>query len=108
MSLVEPADIKAFPRLEALIRYGYCPLMLVGVNGLAIWLVAAGWGVALAPLLGVAIATSFVAERALSYQPDWNRSHGDVVRDGLHAFVNEIANFSESVWRVSVPAESAS
>lgn len=81
--------------MKALLRYGYCPAMLLGVNGLAIWIVATGrprgW---LALLLLAAIGLSFAAERVLPYVDDWNRSHGDGRRDTLHALVNEVANFS--------------
>ncbi len=76
------------------VRYGFLPLMLLGVNGLGVWLVAAGapgtWLVA--ALLG-AIALSFGAERVLPYREEWNRSHDDFARDTLHALVNEAANF---------------
>jgi hypothetical protein len=35
---------------SSLLRYGYCPLMLVGVNGAAIWLIASGAPKGLLPL----------------------------------------------------------
>ena len=77
-----------------LLRYGFCPLMLLGVNGLGLWLVAGGAGAwSLLVLLGLTIAFSFGAERLLPYERDWNRSHGDSDRDLLHALVNEGANF---------------
>jgi sterol desaturase/sphingolipid hydroxylase (fatty acid hydroxylase superfamily) len=80
---------------ESILRYGYCPLMLIGVNGAAIWLVAEGAAPAwLLPLLVLAIAISFAAERLVPYAGEWNRSHGDALRDSLHALVNEAANFS--------------
>lgn len=78
----------------ALLRHGYCPMMLLGMNGLALWLVAAGapaWW--LIGLLAVSVAISFGAERLLPYQQHWNRSHGDAFRDLVHALVNETANF---------------
>ena len=47
--------------VQALARYGYVPFMLIGLNGAAIALSAAGapkyW---LLAILGVAIATSFL------------------------------------------------
>jgi sterol desaturase/sphingolipid hydroxylase (fatty acid hydroxylase superfamily) len=79
---------------KELLRYGFCPLMLIGVTGAGIWLITSGvpkWS--LLVLLGAAIALSFGAERLLPYEKDWNRSHGDSVRDTLHALVNEAANF---------------
>ncbi|NNH70615.1 sterol desaturase family protein [Nocardia uniformis] len=73
-----------------LVRYGYAPLMLLGVNGIGIALAAGGahklW---LLALLVTAIALSFAAERVLPYQDSWNTSHGDVGRDTAHTFVNE-------------------
>ena len=79
---------------RAIVRYAFCPLMLVGVNGVALWLVSEGapkpW---LLVLLAGAVALSFSAERLLPYERDWNRSHGDGRRDLLHALVNEAANF---------------
>ncbi|MFQ6330743.1 sterol desaturase family protein [Nocardia sp. CWNU-33] len=73
-----------------LIRYGYAPLMLLGINGLGVALAASGadklW---LLALLGTAIALSFAAERVLPYRKSWNTPSGDVGRDTAHTFVNE-------------------
>ncbi|MGP3918834.1 sterol desaturase family protein [Nonomuraea sp. 10N515B] len=75
---------------RTVIRYGYAPFMLAGVNGTAIWLAAAGasklW---LLGLLLLAIACSFAAERALPYEDSWNESQADAGRDAIHSFVNE-------------------
>lgn len=76
---------------SALIRYGYVPFMLLGVNGAAIALIGAGvpkvW---LLAVVLVAIGCAFAAERLLPYLPDWNSPRGDGRRDVAHAFVNEI------------------
>ncbi|MBF6442744.1 sterol desaturase family protein [Nocardia farcinica] len=76
--------------VRPLVRYGYVPVMLVGINGAGIALAAAGaaklWLVA---LLAAAVALSFAAERVLPYRPAWNRSHGDAGRDTAHTVVNE-------------------
>lgn len=76
--------------VEPLIRYGYAPLMLVGVNGAGIALAAGGanrlW---LLALLVTAIALSFAAERVLPYEQSWNTPMGDAGRDTAHSFVNE-------------------
>lgn len=73
-----------------LIRYGYAPLMLLGINGVGIALAASGANKAwLLALLVAAIAMSFAAERLLPYQDTWNTSHGDAGRDTVHTFVNE-------------------
>ncbi|MER7001192.1 sterol desaturase family protein [Streptomyces sp. NPDC000410] len=76
---------------RTLIRYGYAPFMLLGVNGAGIALTAAGasklW---LLGLLLLAIGCSFAAERLLPYEDTWNTSlSGDGRRDVAHAFVNE-------------------
>ena len=64
-------------------------------GGAALWMVSEGapktW---LLLLLTGAVVLSFAAERVLPYSKEWNRSHGDSLRDTLHAVVNESANFS--------------
>ncbi|MEV4188992.1 sterol desaturase family protein [Streptosporangium canum] len=76
--------------VRAAVHYGYAPLMLLGVNGAAIALAAAGasklW---LLGLLAAAIALSFAAERLLPYESAWNTSQGDAGRDAAHSVVNE-------------------
>lgn len=74
----------------ALLRWGYAPAMLLGFNGAALGLIGAGASKAwLLGLLAAAIAVSFAVERAIPYEPEWNRSHGDAGRDAAHAVVNE-------------------
>ncbi|WP_280459866.1 sterol desaturase family protein [Nocardia carnea] len=76
---------------QPLIRYGYAPFMLLGINGTGIALAATGANKAwLIVLFAVAVAVSFTAERLLPYQESWNTSHGDAGRDTAHGFVNEI------------------
>ncbi|WP_040778936.1 sterol desaturase family protein [Nocardia pneumoniae] len=76
--------------IQPAVRYGYAPLLLLGVNGLGIALAASGanklW---LLVLLGAAIALSFAAERLLPYESTWNNSHDDSARDTAHVLVNE-------------------
>jgi sterol desaturase/sphingolipid hydroxylase (fatty acid hydroxylase superfamily) len=76
-----------------LVRWGYLPLLLLGGNGLAIFLasagVAPGWFLL---LQGGAIVVSLLAERVLPYRADWNQPKGDGLRDVLHAFGNEALN----------------
>lgn len=78
---------------RTLLRYAYVPLMLLGVNAVAIHLVGRGapraW---LGALLLGAIGASLLVERLIPYLPDWNRSQGDAGRDVWHAAVNEAAN----------------
>jgi len=74
-------------------RYLYAPAMLLGINGIAIGLMARGGNAwLLIPLLGTAVGLSFAAERVLPYAREWNRPQGDTGRDTLHALVNEAAN----------------
>lgn len=76
--------------MRRLVRYGYFPLVFLGLNGAAILGVENGFGTGfLFGLLGLAILVSFLAERLLPYNPDWNREHGDVGRDLAHAIANE-------------------
>jgi sterol desaturase/sphingolipid hydroxylase (fatty acid hydroxylase superfamily) len=72
------------------VRYGFAPAFFLGFIGAAVAIVASGqskW--LLVPLLLKAIATAFLAERLLPYEPVWNRDRGDTGRDALHALVNE-------------------
>lgn len=74
-----------------MLRILYAPLFCFGLIGLATWLVGYQhhsplW---LLPLLLIAILMSQLAERLAPYQRDWNRPHGDVASDLLHALVNE-------------------
>lgn len=76
--------------LKSIARWTYAPLMLLGLNATAITLVQSGAPKAfLAALLILAIAISFIVERFIPYQEDWNNSKGDTLRDVLHALVNE-------------------
>jgi len=76
--------------LISLVRFGYVPLMLLGINGAAVVLAqSAGAELWMAALILTAIGLSFVAERVVPYAPDWNDSMGDAPRDIAHAFVNE-------------------
>lgn len=76
-----------------LLRYGTFPLMVLGFMGAIVFLVGAH-----APLwqpfavFGLAILTMLAIERAIPYQPQWNHSRGDAVRDLLHGFVNTVAS----------------
>lgn len=76
--------------MRALLRLVYAPAMLVGCNGVAIWIVQASlphWWLVL--LLAGAIALSFAVEHLVPYEPIWNRDLGDSGRDIAHAVINE-------------------
>lgn len=78
--------------VKSIVRYGYPPLMLLGVNGAAIGLAQAPWAeLWMAGLILFAIAVSFAAEHLLPYNEQWNDTVGDGGRDVAHAMVNEVA-----------------
>jgi sterol desaturase/sphingolipid hydroxylase (fatty acid hydroxylase superfamily) len=64
--------------------------MLVGFDGAAIALVAAGAPhLLLLSLLAAAVAVSFAVERLIPYNDEWNEDHDDAARDAAHVAVNE-------------------
>ncbi|MGK2241532.1 MAG: hypothetical protein ACI9JD_004104 [Rhodococcus sp. (in: high G+C Gram-positive bacteria)] len=76
--------------LTFIVRYGYVPFVLLGINGAAIALAASGapkWS--LVALILFAVVCSFAAERALPYESSWNAPGPDRFRDAVHAFVYE-------------------
>jgi len=75
------------------IRIIYLPLFLVGGNGLAVTIIAAGYSkLWLIALTFVFIVLAFVMERAAPYDSAFNESLGDRSRDFYHAVVNEASN----------------
>jgi sterol desaturase/sphingolipid hydroxylase (fatty acid hydroxylase superfamily) len=80
---------------DLLLRW-YAPLFLFCFVGSAAWWVGYRHGSAvwLLPLLCLAVAAAFVAERRWPYDPQFNESHGDRRRDVAHALVNEALNLS--------------
>jgi sterol desaturase/sphingolipid hydroxylase (fatty acid hydroxylase superfamily) len=81
----------ALTRLFA--RFAYVPTMVLGLNGLAIILVARGHSYAwIGLLIGLAVLLSLLAERVLPYEQAWNRSHADVGKDAAHGVLYELNN----------------
>lgn len=79
--------------MRELLQYLTFPLMVIVFMGGVVWLVSAGaplWS--LFAVLGCAIATMFLIEHVIPYEPSWNRSQGDALRDWLHAIVNTGSN----------------
>ncbi|QZT54955.1 sterol desaturase family protein [Mycolicibacterium austroafricanum] len=76
--------------VQVVARYGYVPFMLIGLNGAGIAVAAAEapkyW---LMVILVVAIATAFLVERVIPYDPEWNHDRADSTRDRIHVAVNE-------------------
>lgn len=81
--------------MKSVLRHGTFPLFFVGFNGAALALIAAGAGdAARYALLLAALATMLVIERAIPWQPEWNRSHGDVASDLAHGIVNTLLTYA--------------
>lgn len=78
---------------RALVRYGYVPFMIIGINAAAYFVVANGrsylW---LLPLLLLALGTAFLAERIQPVHAEWNEPHGDEAANTWHAIVYELSN----------------
>lgn len=80
--------------IRFLLRYGYAPLFVFIFVGSAVLLVGRGAPIWMLPLLLIlAIGISFIAERILPYEHEWNSDHRDGLTNVLHAFVNEISIF---------------
>jgi len=76
--------------LRTLVRYGYVPFMLIGLNAAAIYVVTHGHSyVWLLPLLATAFAAAHVAERVVPFHEEWNHSHGDDEANIWHTIVYE-------------------
>ena len=68
------------------------PTLILGLNSLALYLMAEGYRyVWLAVLILTAIALSFLIERVLPYEEDWNQAHDDVRKDVAHGLAYELA-----------------
>jgi sterol desaturase/sphingolipid hydroxylase (fatty acid hydroxylase superfamily) len=79
--------------LRLFARFAYVPTMILGLNGLAIYLVAKGHSYAWIGLLfGLAIGLSLTMEWALPYEEAWNQSHDDTGKDVAHGVIYEMSN----------------
>ena len=78
-----------------LVRYGFVPFMLLGVNGLGYMIVVNGWSYLwIAPVLALAIASSFLAEAIAPKHIEWNHDQHDTTTNIWHAVVYEIQNIN--------------
>ena len=76
----------------SVVRYGFVPVMMLGIGGAAVLLARAPWAeLWMALLIVLAIAISFVVERLIPYAAEWNGRSVDTGRDTAHALVNESA-----------------
>ncbi len=90
--------------LRTIVRYGYAPLMMLGLTGAA-YLVVAELAVGrgnpwaylwLAPLLALAYAVAFGAEKIAPFFDEWNNhdDHGDTPTNVLHILVYEMQSIN--------------
>ena len=80
--------------LRNIVRYGYVPFMMLGLTGAAYWVVANGHSYAwLLPLLALAYASAFAAERIAPFFDEWNHhgDHGDTKTNVLHTLIYEMS-----------------
>ena len=81
--------------LRLFARYGYVPVMLLGLNLAAIYLVSADYSYLWIGLLFcIAVGLSMLMEWVLPYEPEWNEAHADAGKDIAHGVVYEVANIS--------------
>ena len=68
------------PILRVLVRFGFVPFMLLGLNGAAYWVVSQGHSYAwLLPLLVVAFAAAHAGEHIAPWYEEW-KSTADAPR----------------------------
>jgi sterol desaturase/sphingolipid hydroxylase (fatty acid hydroxylase superfamily) len=86
---------QGFYVVRTLVRYGFVPFMILGLNGLAFAVVYNAYSYAwLAPLLALALLVVYIAERVSPAFGMWNEDHGDHPATVLHAIVYEISNIN--------------
>lgn len=81
--------------LNGIVRFGYAPFMLLGLNGAAFWIVYNGYHYGwLALLLITAFAVAHLAERVAPWFDEWNDPHHDDQTNIAHALVYELSNIN--------------
>ena len=79
--------------MKFIARYLYAPLFFIVFIGVSILLISSDvTSLLLIPLLLIAIAVSFIFERILPFEKNWNKPRDDSKRDAIHALVNETSN----------------
>ena len=75
--------------MRSALKVLFVPIMLLGFNGAAVWIVTAHLSLYwLAPLLVAAIVFATAVERIIPYHAAWNEEPGELRRDLIHALVN--------------------
>lgn len=83
--------------LRSFVRVGYAPFMMFGLTGAAYWVMTSGhsylW---LLPLMLVAFATAFAAEKVAPFFEEWTHhdEHGDTPANFWHTVVYELSAFN--------------
>jgi sterol desaturase/sphingolipid hydroxylase (fatty acid hydroxylase superfamily) len=86
---------QGFYVVRTLVRYGFVPFMILGLNSVAFAVVYNAYSYAwLAPLLALALLVVYIAERVSPAFGMWNEDHGDQPATVLHAIVYEISNIN--------------
>jgi sterol desaturase/sphingolipid hydroxylase (fatty acid hydroxylase superfamily) len=81
--------------MRSIVRYAYAPFMMLALPTAAYWVVISAqtfWGYFwLAPLLALAYATAFAAEKVAPFFDEWNHhdDHGDTQTNLLHTIAYE-------------------
>lgn len=83
--------------LRTLVRYGYLPFMLLGLNGAAYYVVTRFEShllivLTIVALLVIAFVTAHLAERILPWYAEWNEPHDDDQTNLIHVLVYELQN----------------
>lgn len=81
--------------LRLFARFGYAPTMMIGLNVLAVYLVASGYSFLwICFLFCLAVALSLLMEWILPYEQAWNNAHADSGKDVAHGVIYEITNIT--------------
>ena len=81
--------------LKLWIRFGYVPLMLLGLNSLAFFFIANDFSkIWLLPILLFAFGVTHLAERVSPWYEEWNDTHHDENTNLLHVVVYELSNLN--------------
>lgn len=75
--------------MRSALKVLFAPIMLLGFNGVAVWMDMAGLSLYwLIPLVIAVILFATAVERIIPYQPAWNEGPDEFARDLVHAVVN--------------------
>ncbi len=81
--------------MKTLLKITYFPLFITAFMGTAIYCTEQQMGFHYTLILmAAALLVSFVVERVIPYNQDWNHSKSDQLRDTIHFVVNETMNYS--------------